>query len=303
MRVGLIALGAALVLGCQAPPGRPEPEREVAIAIAIAEAEPVEPVEPDRRTDEEDALLAQARATIVGGELSTDARRRLAASDQPSHRRATRLLQAIAQEEPSPMPAPEPAPAPEPEPAPAPEPAPEPEPEPPEDDTKITEIDPRRFSPDSAIVAWLAGSEPIGPVEPVEPAFDPFAGLFAFDDPGPGVLLDLAWQIEGAGPRVILTRLAIVEAAAGVVRLEIIGAGPVGVRVQPLAAFRLRVRIDGVGAVPSFLAARPSRPELAVTSVRRGPGCVEVELEIAANWTFAASLARSNGAELQFSSP
>ncbi|MFV8756332.1 hypothetical protein ACNOYE_37775 [Nannocystaceae bacterium ST9] len=302
MRAGPIALAAVVLLGCQAPPSRvePDPTRELVPAevepAPVEAADPIEPAGPPG----EDALLAEARASIVGGRIADEPRRRLADSTQPSHRRATRLLQAIAQEEPAAILVVEPTPEPvEPEPTPEPAPAePDPRASDPalalEDDARIDELDPGRFSPDSAVASWLAGCLAIAPPDPN--AWDPFAEFLAHDDPGVLLAIDRA----GVLPRVILTRLDLVADPSGVVRLEIIGAGPVGVRVQPLSAHRLRVRVEEAGAMPAFVAARPSRAELAVTEVRRGRGCVEIDLELAPAWTPSAARGRSNGAELEF---
>jgi hypothetical protein len=37
-----------------------------------------------------------------------------------------------------------------------------------------------------------------------------------------------------------------------------------------------------------------------VIDVRRGPGCVEVDLELASDWALVLGRGRSNGAELEF---
>jgi hypothetical protein len=287
-----LLLAAALVwLGCQAPPGRvePKPTKDV---VAEAEPERGEPVPVTPSVPGEDALLADARRSIADGRVSADARQRLAESEQPSHRRATRLLQAIDREEPSPIVAPEPEPVPAPEPAPAP--AAEPELAI-EDDTLVDELEPRRFSPDSAVAGWFAGSV-VAEAEPIVPVEDPLADLLALDEPG--VLLPI--DLESASPKVILTRLDIVRLDTGSLRVEIVGAGPVAVRIQPLGAHRLRLRLDDAGAMPGFVAARPSQPELEVIDVRRGPGCVEVDLELASDWALVLGRGRSNGAELEF---
>ncbi len=296
-------LGASLVawLGCQMPPGveladgRSEAKLEPQVVEAVpGHAEMAPPEVPG-----EDGLLAEARRSIAGGRVSADVRRRLAESNQPHHRRATRLLQAIALEEPLPIvapprPEPEPTPNPEPEPTPNPEPAPDPDDDHRIEDHRIDELDPRRYSPDSAVAAWFAGMVTIE--IPTEPVHDPLAGLLALDEPG--VLLPV--DLESAFPRVILTRLDLARLDGGALRLGIVGAGTVGLRVQPLSAHRLRVRLDHAGAVPSFLAARPSEPELEVTQVRRGRGCVEVDLELAPGWTLVLGRGLGNGAELEF---
>lgn len=286
-----------LWLGCQAPPGRVEGSATSEAVVAEFEPVRVEPEPALAGVSGEDALLAEARGSIVGGRLSTDSRQRLAGSDQPDHRRATRLLQAVADEEPSPIVAPElvPEPAPEPEPEPIPEPSLELDAEATsEDDMRIDDLDPRRYPPDSAVAAWFDGSIPFDP--PAAPVHDPLAGLLALDDPR--VLLPI--DVATAQPRVILTRLAITRLDTGALRLEIIGAGTVAMRVQALAAHRLRVRLDEAGAVPGFVSARPEQPELGVTAVRRGRGCVEVDLELASDWALVLGRSRSNGVELEF---
>jgi hypothetical protein len=332
--VALLLVCPALA-ACPAPPGSRPAAREAVTSVEVApveaapveaapvEAAPVE-VEPlptviDEPAASDDPELAAARRSIVDGRVSADALATLAASSRPAHRRATRLLAVIDHEapgpiaviEPPPRPSPEPlaiAPAPAPvEPAPAPAlPAPvavapevaplEPEPSHDDDDHRIDPIDPRAFAADAAIVAWIRDDPPqVDASTSSEPPRDPFAGLMAIDEPA--VLLPIDWQ--AATPRLILTRLELV-AVGDRVRLDVVGSATVALRMQPLAAHVLRVRLEGAGAVPNFLAARPSDERVAVSAIRRGRGAVEIDVELAADVALLSVTPLANGAALEF---
>ncbi|NVB41776.1 hypothetical protein G6O69_28340 [Pseudenhygromyxa sp. WMMC2535] len=83
------------LLGCAEPMG------EAPVGGQEARAESETPAEPEPTTPEGDPLLARARAAIYGGEVPAALRRELLASTDPEHRRAARLLQAVAGEAPS----------------------------------------------------------------------------------------------------------------------------------------------------------------------------------------------------------
>ncbi len=318
-----LLLACPALLGCPAPPGSRPVERESEpVGVTPAEVTPVDvaplPAVIDEPAAIDDPELAAARRSIVDGRVAADALATLAASSRPAHRRATRLLAVIDHEAPGPIAVIEPPPRPSPvepapvepvpvavepspvEPAPV-EPAPvEPAPvEPaPLDDGGIDPIDPRAYAADAAIVAWIRDDPPqVDASTSSEPPRDPFAGLMAIDEPA--VLLPIDWQ--AATPRLILTRLELV-AVGERVRLDVVGSAAVPVRMQPLAAHVLRVRLEGAGAVPNFLAARPSDERVAVLAVRRGRGAVEIDVELAADVALLSVTPLANGAALEFGS-
>lgn len=321
----------ALVLGCAGPPGSAPPQREVEASepepIVVEPAPPRETEPPREATHEsqDDPELAAARASIVEGRIAPAALATLAASSRPEHRRATRLLAVIDHGQPQPIVVIEPPPRPEPEPlavAPS-EPVPrepvavvpsEPTPvepvprepvalvepatasEPSDEDLRSDPIDARAYAADAAIVAWIR-DDPAQPDTAArqEPPRDPFAALVAIDEPA--ILIPIDWL--AATPRVILTRLELV-AAAERVRLDVIGSGTVPVRMQALAAHVVRLRLEGAGAVPNFLAARPTDARVAVQAIRRGRGAVEIDVELAAGIALVSVTPLANGAALEF---
>ncbi|PRQ07220.1 hypothetical protein [Enhygromyxa salina] len=104
------------------------------------------------------------------------------------------------------------------------------------------------------------------------------------------------------GPRlVILTSMAIrVDPSGDAITLELSGAGPAALAFTPCSSTHVRVRILNAGAVPGFLAARPTRPELEVVEVARRDTIIEVEIEFARGWTLIGAARLANGASVRF---
>ena len=70
--------------------------------------------------------------------------------------------------------------------------------------------------------------------------------------------------------------------------------------MQPLTGGRVRLFVLHAGAVPSFLAARPSAPGLEVVDVVRDDRRLEIEVELAHGWALRGVESRENGATVQF---
>ncbi|KIG12476.1 Vegetative cell wall protein gp1 [Enhygromyxa salina] len=105
-----------------------------------------------------------------------------------------------------------------------------------------------------------------------------------------------------AGPRlVILTSMSLrADASGDAIVLEMSGAGPAALAFTPRSSTHVRVRILNAGAVPSFLAARPTRPELEVVEVTRRGTTVEVEIEFGSEWSLIGAGRLANGASVRF---
>jgi hypothetical protein len=71
--------------------------------------------------------------------------------------------------------------------------------------------------------------------------------------------------------------------------------------VQPLDESRVRLTITDAGAVPSFLAARPSDMGVTILDVARREHDVELELALAPGWRLVALAQLGNGATVGFS--
>ena len=262
-----------------------------------------------------------------GGRVSADARARLLASDDPDHRRAARLLQAIAGEQPADSLAPVDEPSVEepiedvvepvdiveqPTPAPAPVPAPVPAPALVIVDDETIDPPPKlsRLPRDGVVHQWFAGMVVVEP----EPESESETELDLFDPErlfGPELLLlrerpplPPSRSLAGDGPGlVILTRVSLRDGPdPGTVELELAGAGPAIVHVQPLDSHRVRLWVVDAGAVPSLLAARPRHAAVEVVDIARRERVVELELRLAAGWSPTGITRRDNGAAVRFSS-
>jgi hypothetical protein len=88
---------------------------------------------------------------------------------------------------------------------------------------------------------------------------------------------------------------------AGEVWLELAGSGPANLWAQPLDPSRVRLTIADAGAVPSFLAARPTGMGFTILDVVRREHDVELELALAPGWRLAALTQLGNGATVGFS--
>src|SRR5690606_7725322 len=110
--------------------------------------------------------------------------------------------------------------------------------------------------------------------------------------------------LAGDGPGlVILTRVSLHDGPdPGTVELELAGAGPAVVHVQPLDSHRVRLWGDDAGAVPSLLAAPPRHAAAGVVDIARRERVVEIELRLAAGWSPTGITRRDNGAAVRFSS-
>ncbi|HLT37594.1 MAG TPA: hypothetical protein VK034_14975 [Enhygromyxa sp.] len=298
-------------IACAAPPGvegRPG-------AGAIEQPDEAEPeAEAELEAPEgDDPLLAEARGRVRGGRVPAALRRRLVESDSPDHRHAARLLQAIAGEPPAavlartggrgsvevePMvdlAAPELFEA-------APESPSEPE------SPELSERPPKLSSFVTGSPAWRWFATGLVVVEPEpEPAeVDPDIGLETIVGSLPLLLRERPPIPEdstiGDGPRlVILTSLSLRSGSSrDVATLELAGAGAVKVGVQPLASGRLRLFVLHAGAVPGFLAARPSAAGVEVVDVARRDRQLEIEVELARGWTLRNVTSLGNGASVEF---
>ncbi len=331
-RYRLASLVLLLGVACAGPPSEGAGTRddaEHAVSLTDPSVAPPEPAadpepRPAARAEPpepagEDALLAKARASMRAGRVPASVRDELAGSGDPVHRRAARMLRAIDEgadavrvrlPDPS-MAAVEPVVAAEPivlppRPVVLPEPGTLSEPAPasaPEDPTVTASelpdapLDLRRLDPRSLAAAWFANAPEVAPsVE--APPFD-LRELLRDDDPL--VLLEDP-PSSGALLRAILTRIELTPAGEGMV-VALVGSAAVSVRAQPLPGQRLRVRLEPAGAVPAFVAARPEAGGVAVVDVRRGRGHVDLELELASDWTLLAVRSRDNGAELELGLP
>lgn len=318
-RVGLTLLGCCAI-ACAVPPGAEAP-REGAIEQPD-ETEP-EPEPPVDEVDRDDPLLAEARSRVRGGRVPAALRRRLIESDSPDHRHAARLLQAIAGEPPASVIArtggssvavelaaaelfePEPDVEVEPETI---EPvmpvmpvmAPEPD-EPIDRPPKLSS-----FTPGSPAWQWFASGLVVLEPEPEPVEIDPHVELEAIVGPLPLLLRERppipAEVTTGDGPRlVILTSLSLLPGTtADQASLEIAGAGAVMVGTQPLTRGRVRLFVRHAGAVPAFLAARPSAPGIEVVDVARRDRVLEIEVELAPGWTLRGVTSLETGASVQF---
>lgn len=306
------------LLACSGvPAGEREDEREAEPEAGL-EVEPDEaPAPPDLGAPAEDPLLARARGQMRRGRAPDEVREQLLASRDPDHRRAARLLQAVAGETPagvlprervespeSPAPprptSPEPAPpqpsAPEPEPtAPAIVVAPDPE--------SDTRLDPppklEHVPPGSPLRAWLEIRVP--EVEPDAPAPVelPLERLLGAE---PLLLRERPPRPSSDAGLIILTRASFrAEVDKDVVWLELVGSGPVvGMWMQPLDEFRVRLTIPDAGAVPAFVAARPESAAVLVLDVARRGRDVELELALAQGWRVGKIERLDNGAAVGF---
>lgn len=100
---------------------------------------------------------------------------------------------------------------------------------------------------------------------------------------------------------VILTSLSL-DADANVPRvtLSLAGAAPVEVHSKAASTGRVVLWIDGAGAMPSFSLARPETDGVRVVDVRRDGRRVEIEVALAAGWSFVEARGRPNGARVEF---
>jgi hypothetical protein len=106
----------------------------------------------------------------------------------------------------------------------------------------------------------------------------------------------------GDGPRlVILTSLSLRPGASPQsITLELAGAGAVKLDAQPLTGGRIRLSALDAGAVPGFLAARPSAAGLEVVDVARRDRRLEIEVELGQGWALQSITSLENGASVQF---
>jgi hypothetical protein len=289
------------------------PTVEVQDEGEAAPVEVVEPVGPDTRA--EDPLLAHARGQMRRGRVPDDVREQLLASRDPDHRRAARLLQAIAGETPAaalprvegdaPKPIEPPTP---PEPL---QPIQLPAPEPPSPVVAIAEpVDDERLDPlpeletvplDSPLRAWLEIRVPelepdaiVSTELPLEWLRGPELLLLRERPPRPASNVGLGL--------VILTRASLRdEPDADRVWLELVGSRPVlGVWMQPLDEFRVRLTIPDAGAVPAFVQARPENQVVTILDVARRERDVEIELALTPGWRLAQIDRLDNGAAVGF---
>lgn len=309
------------MLACSGAPNLAEVGRD-------AEPKTVEPDDVGPSTRADDPLLARARGQMRRGRVPDAVREQLLASRDPDHRHAARLLQAVAGEtpaavlsraagggEPSSVPQPSPIELP---PANLPEPeAAEPAPavlKPTEPAAALVEEDrsddarldpPPKWDdvpPDSPLRVWLAGG-----VDEVEPEAPPLAIDLPIErllEPELSLLLrERPPRIPSGEAMVILTSMSLGPGQdADELQLEFAGSGPANVYVQPLDQSRLRLTITDAGAVPSFLAARPSGMGLTILDVARREHDVELELALAPGWRLATLARLGNGATVGFSS-
>lgn len=304
-------------LACSGGPSPTQTQREAEPATVELDA-----VGPSTRAD--DPLLARARGQMQDGRVPDAVLAQLLASRDPDHRRAARLLQAVAGEtpaavlsrssgdvEPSPAldpaaielpPLPEPAEPPSPsEPVAVPKPS-EPVELPEEDRSDDARLDPPpkwdAVPPDSPLRVWLAGAhEAEAPSPPV--AIDlPLERLI-----GPELLLlrERPPRAPSGDGLIILTSSSLAPVDADHLRLELAGSGPANVWAQPLDESRLRLTIADAGAMPSFLGARPSSLGVTILDVVRREHDVEIELALAPGWVLATVTPLGNGAAVDFS--
>jgi hypothetical protein len=106
----------------------------------------------------------------------------------------------------------------------------------------------------------------------------------------------------GAGPRlVILTSVSLrIEPSGDAIVVELAGAGPASLMFVPCSSTRARVLIMNAGAVPNFLTARPTRPELEITQITRRDTIIEIEIEYARGWSLRGATRLANGASVRF---
>jgi hypothetical protein len=333
---GLIAI-VGIALACSGPPSAREAEPtpvEDADVSSQDEASAVTPTEPGEPAP--DPLLAKVRAQLHGGRAPAELRRQLLESRDPDHRHAGRLLQAIANEAPEPVltralgsvpvdPAAAPKPEvserpspPEPSPTPEPEVVPEPEPEVVRDEAPAAPapgFDDETVDPPPKLSSLPAGGpvrawfdtgvievepEP-APAEPeisVERLLGPELLLLRERPPVPAAPV----AKPGAGPRlVILTSVSLrLDPSGDAIVVEFAGAGPASLMFVPCSSTRSRVLIMNAGAVPSFLTARPTRPELEITQITRRDTLIEIEIEYARGWSLRGATPLANGASVRF---
>jgi hypothetical protein len=299
-------------LACSGAASPPAVERD-------AEPATVEPEDAGPSTRADDPLLARARRQLRDGRVPDAVREQLLASRDPDHRHAARLLQAVAGETPAavlsravgaaqmpppPVELPQPSEPHEPKPL---------EPEPLEPKPVIAEdhrsddarLDPPPkwddVPPDSPLRIWLAGSvdevEPEAPPQtidlPIERLLDPELPLLLRERPP---------RIPSGEGLVILTSMSLRPGPdADEVHLELAGSGSANLFVQPLDESRVRLTITDAGAVPSFLAARPSDMGVTILDVARREHDVELELALAPGWRLVALAQLGNGATVGFS--
>jgi hypothetical protein len=301
----------ASTLACSGTPSPDAVERD-ADRVTALESEPAADF-GDASTRADDPLLARGRRQLRGGRVPDAVRQQLLASRDPDHRHAARLLQAVAGETPAAVlsraagrqqevvvlgeterPSVEPV-----ELAPS-------EPDPalvqgdPSDDERLDPLPKLDDIPrDSPLWAWLAGATEIEPEPPPPPIELPLERLV-----GPELML-----LRERPPRtstrdglVILTSLSLWPGEdAGEVWLELVGAGPASVSVQPLDQSRVRLTVADAGAVPSFLTARPEAPGITILDVIRRERDVELELALAPGWRMVGLAQLGNGATVGFS--
>lgn len=207
-----LPLLAMAVLGCSGSP--PSGERPAGSVGARADAldHPDDAAGSDEaaggrgRADtgpDADPLLARARGQVRQGRVSAAMQAKLAASSDPHHRHAARLLQKVAGLTPAPVlsraaegdgpePIPEPEPGVEPRPSEAPaEPAPsavaKPEPEPPADADPDVDVEGGGGEAEPAELAVRAQPEPVGAKPPRLADFEPGTLMYAWlrDAPTP----------------------------------------------------------------------------------------------------------------------
>jgi hypothetical protein len=324
---GLMLLGCC-AFACAAPPSA-EPD---VVEVEVEVEQPSEPEPRDEAEGEEvDPVLARVRGRVRSGRVPESLRRELLESDQPDHRHAARLLQAIEGEPPASVLARAAAVAvevasaeelfePEPELEPAAE-LVEPsgeieieieievEPEP-ESEDDLDERPPKlsSFPIGSPAWQWFASGLTVieAPDEPI--VVEPWIETHTLVGPLPLLLRERPPVPEapaadpGEGPRlVILTSLALRPGSSSeLTALDLAGAGLVRLDAQPLTSRSVRLTAIDAGAVPTFLAARPSAPGLEVVDVARRDRRLEIEVELGPGWYLRAVTSLGNGASVQF---
>jgi hypothetical protein len=323
-----LTLLSCCAFACATPPST---DADADADASESEVEVEQPSAPEPRREAEvveegaDPLLAQARSRVRSGRVPEALRRELVASDKPDHRHAARLLQAIAGEPPASVLArtgggaaeiasaeelfePEEELEPDAELVdPLAEADAEAEPEA-EDDAPERPPKLASFPIGSPAWEWFASGLTVVelPKELVVP--EPRIEIDAIVGPLPLLLRErpplpeLYDDQADEGPRlVILTSLALRPGSSSdVTTLELAGAGEVKLDAQPLTSGRLRLTAIDAGAVPSFLAARPSAPGLEVVEVARRGRRLEIEVELGPGWYLRAVTSLENGASVQF---
>ena len=337
MRRAALAVLTTLVVGCSGspPPGASGEASGASNSSSLTKGEegPAGLSESESQAEaNDDPLLTQARAQIRQGRVSPAMQAKLAASTNPDHRHAARLLQQVAGTTPAPIlsrardgglveevdPKPnvvaieDSAPAPKPpikevaEAEVEPIALPKTQPKPAADPTDPRPPRVEDFAPGTPAHVWF-GDAPAGPesAKPDEaqpwswPEIEPERSILLREraPEEPETRPGSPRRYPEAARLVILTSLTLSRAPDGrSAMLEFAGAGGIELDVLPIDDYHLRLSVVGAGAVPGFLEARPALEGLEVVEVSRYERIIDVELEHGPGWVLVGSETRANGA-------